>query len=61
LSTQEHEVSENAQREHGHDDGGQVFHIEERTSLREAASAWQAMAAMMIVNGQRVTTRGAGL
>src|SRR5207248_4390250 len=61
----EHQVNEKACSYQGHDHRRQVLRNKERiyrgqTSLRQGATAWQAMTTMMINDGKRVATDGAG-
>ena len=59
-SAEEYQVSDSAQHQHGRDDRRQVFRIKEPGRWEHAQ--WdRTMTAMMIEDGKRVATGGAGL
>jgi hypothetical protein len=61
LSAEEYQVNENAQHHRGHDHRRQLFRIKEKEPGRWEHAQWDGtMTAMMIKDGKRVTTGGAG-
>ena len=65
LSAEEYQVSENAEHYRSHDHLRQMFRGKQRfyrrrTTIRQTATAWRAMAAMMIEDGKRVAAGGTG-